>query len=208
MSVEGSIVIEPFRHVPSLSDYPKKFTLKDGRDVIIRPMVKEDVDMLFDFFSSLKPEDKQFLRDDVSRKAVIEKWAENLDYENVLPLLALYNGRIVADGTLHASNYFWTRHVAEIRVVVAEDFRNVGLGKKLVSELFFNAVKRGFKKVVAQMPFYQLNAVRIFESLGFEKEAILKKHVMIQGKGLSDLLIMSAFTDNAFQNLRRIFEPL
>jgi len=205
MNVESGIISENFRKIPFLSDYPKRFVLKDGRTVIIRPMLREDADALFDFFISLKPEDKQFFRDDVSKREVIEKWAENLNYEVVLPLLAIYDGRIVADGTLHASNYFWTRHVAEIRIVVAEDFRNLGLGKKIVSELFFNAVKRGFKKVIAQMPFHQLNVIRIFESLGFEKEAILKKHILIQGKGFSDLLIMSAFTDNALQNLRRIF---
>jgi L-amino acid N-acyltransferase YncA len=88
-------------------------------------------------------------------------------------------------------------------LVVAKDFRNVGLGKKIVSELFFIAVKRGFKKIVAQIPFHQQNTIRIFESLGFEKEAILRKHIIVQGKGFSDLLIMSIFTDNVVQSIKR-----
>lgn len=201
-STVSQVQMQYFKRFPLLSDYPKKFVLKDGREVIIRPMVKEDTDNLYDFFSKLDHDDKMFLRDDVSRKETIIKWGENLNYDIVLPIIAIFDDKIVADGTLHASNYFWTRHVAEIRIVVAKDFRNLGLGKKIVSELFFNAVKRGFKKVIAQVPFHQLNTIRIFESLGFEKEAILRKHIMIKGKGLADLLIMSCFTDKVIQNLK------
>ncbi len=200
------IMINAFRKIPSLSDYPKKFIIKDGREVIIRPMIKEDGDKLYEFFAGLDKEDKLFLRDDVSRREVIQRWVENLNYDVVLPILAIHDEKVVADGTLHTSNYFWTRHVAEIRLVVAKDFRQKGLGKKIVSELFFNAIKRGFKKVIAQIPFYQQHTIAIFESLGFEKEAILKKHILVQGRGYSDLLIMSAFTDSSFQGLKRKFE--
>ncbi len=203
MLTEKNSTRDIFKKYPLLSDYPKSFTLKDKREVIIRPMIKEDVEELYKFFSKLDKEDRQFLRDDVSKKEVIQKWAENLNYDIVLPLLAFYNGEVIADGTLHASNYFWSRHVAEIRIVVAKDFRNLGIGKKIVSELFFVSLKRGFKKIVAQIPFYQQNTIRIFESLGFEKEAILRKHIMIQGKFI-DLLIMSIFTDNVVQSIKKV----
>jgi RimJ/RimL family protein N-acetyltransferase len=204
MLTEKNSTRDIFRKYPLLSDYPKSFNLKDKREVIIRPMIKEDVEELYKFFSKLDKEDKQFLRDDVSKKETIQKWADNLNYDVVLPLLAFYNGEVIADGTLHASNYFWTRHVAEIRIVVAKDFRNLGIGKKIVSELFFVSLKRGFKKIVAQIPFYQQNTIRIFESLGFEKEAILRKHIMIQGKFI-DLLIMSIFTDNVVQSIKKSY---
>ncbi len=193
-----------FRSIPFLFDYPKNFSLKDGRKVMVRPMLPSDVDELYAFFANLDREDKLFLRDDVSDISVIKRWAENLNYDIVLPLLAFYDGKVVADGTLHASNFLWTRHVAEIRIAVSKDFRGVGLAKKIISELFFIAIKRGFKKVIAQIPFHQQNVIHIFDSLGFEKEAILRKHIMIQGKGFSDLLIMSAFVGNAIQQLKRV----
>ncbi len=195
---------EIFKRNPALSDYPKTFISKNGVPIIIRPMIKEDAKGLYEFFSGLDKEDKIFLRDDVSNPEVTKKWAENLNYDIVLPLLGIHENKIIADGTLHSSNYFWTRHVAEIRIVVAKDFRNTGIGKKIVSELFFYALKRGFKKITAQVPFYQLNTIRIFEALGFEKEAILKKHILAQGKGYSDLIIMSVFADSAMQSIRRI----
>lgn len=195
---------EVFKRIPALSDYPKIFLTKDGREIIIRPMIKEDAKGLYDFFSGLDKEDKIFLRDDVSNPEVINRWAENLNYDVVLPLLGICEDKIIADGTLHSSNYFWTRHVAEIRIVVAKNFRNTGIGKKIVSELFFYALKRGFKKITAQVPFYQLNTIRIFEALGFEKEAILRKHIIVQGKGYSDLIIMSVFSDIAMQSIRKI----
>ncbi|MEM2175438.1 MAG: GNAT family protein [Candidatus Micrarchaeia archaeon] len=193
-----------FRKIPALSDYPKTFVSKNGKSITIRPMIKEDARGLYEFFSGLDKEDKIFLRDDVSNPEVTRKWAENLNYDIVLPLLGISENKIIADGTLHSSNYFWTRHVAEIRIVVAKDFRNTGIGKKIVSELFFYALKRGFKKITAHVPFYQLNTIKIFETLGFEKEAILRKHIIVQGKGYSDLIIMSVFADSAMQSIRKI----
>lgn len=194
---------EFFKRYPTLSDFPKQVTLKNGKVIQIRPMIKEDAQKLYEFFASLDKEDKLFLRDDVSNFEVIRRWADNLNYDVVLPILGIYEDRIVADGTLHSSNYLWTRHVAEIRIVVAKDFRGSGLAKKIISELFFYALKRGFKKIIAQVPFYQLNTIKIFESLGFEKEAILKKHIMVQGKYF-DLLIMSVFADNVVSSMRKI----
>lgn len=180
-----------FKKDKNLSDYPKTFSLKDGRSIIVRPMIKQDAKKLFTFFNELPDEDKLFLRDDVSNKETINKWVKNLNYNRVLPLVALHKDEIVADATLHLSEYGWSRHVAEIRMVTSHKFRGVGVGAILARELYHQALKRGLEKIFVEMPSDQESTVKIFEKLGFEKEYTLKKHIQdLKGKK-HDLLIMS-----------------
>ena len=102
-----------------LEDYPKKITLPDGASLTLRPMTSDDQYALYSFFVSLAGEDRQFLRNDVADRKLIEKWARNLNYDRVLPILAENDGRIVANATLHYQTFGWGRHVAEVRVTIA-----------------------------------------------------------------------------------------
>ena len=57
-------------------------------------MVKEDQRALFQFFQRVPKEDRLFLRDDVSSPKTIQAWVDGLNYNRVLPLLALVDGKI------------------------------------------------------------------------------------------------------------------
>ena len=174
-----------------LAEYPKVFTLSKGQTVTLRPMVKEDRDKLFEFFKALPEKDRHFLKDDVAKKETIEQWVQSLNYGRVLPIVAEYQGKIVGDATLHRPLHGWQRHVGEIRVVVAKDFRRLGLASLLLREVFDLALKAGLDKIVAEMMVDQKEAVRVFQKLGFVKEAVLSQHVMDLTGKKHDLLIMT-----------------
>jgi len=172
-------------------DYPKHAKLRDGREITLRPMVREDEEALLDFFRRLPPEDRLFLKDDVTDPNVIKAWAENLDYEKVIPILALFEDRIIGDATLHRTRHGWSTHVGEIRLVTDPEFRRQRLGRILAREIFFLALVLKLDKVVAEMMEDQEGAIRVFTALGFEKEAVLKNHVRdLEGK-YHNLIIMS-----------------
>jgi hypothetical protein len=67
-------------------------TLKDGVHVLLRSMVKEDRAHLDD--------DLRYLRDNVKDAAILQGWCDNLNYDNILPILALVKDRAVGSGTL------------------------------------------------------------------------------------------------------------
>ncbi len=175
----------------NLSDYPKKKTLKDKTEVILRPLKKEDKDELLKFFRSLPTRERLFLKHDVIKEEVIQKWVDNIDYLKVLPILAIVNDKIVGDATLHRTSYGWSKHVGEIAIVVANEFRKKGLGTLLVKELVNYAISTGLDKIFAQMTEKQIPAIKALNKIGFIKEATLKKHVVdISGKK-HNLIIMS-----------------
>jgi RimJ/RimL family protein N-acetyltransferase len=188
-----------------LRAFPKKLTLRDQTVVTLRPMVREDKDELLAFFRRLAPEDRQFLKDDVTRVEVIEIWARNLDYDRVLPILAEYEGRIVGDATLHRQVYGWMRHVGEIRVVTDAYFRRRGLASAMAREIFYLALQFGLDKMVAEMVADQIAAIKVFEKLGFQREARLANHVIDLKGRRHDVVIMTTYIPALMQKMQESF---
>ena len=173
-----------------LTGYPKKVRLQSGTSVTIRPMVKEDADKLYAFFSRVPREDRLFLRDDVSIRDVIDSWTQELDYRKVLPLVAEVGGNIVGDATLHRRTFGWTSHVGKVRLVIDKDYRGKGLGAILIEELIDIAKKAGLEQLVAELMSNQTGALSAFKRLGFEKEAVLFNYVKDQMGEERNLVVM------------------
>ena len=173
-----------------LTVYPKKVRLQSGTSVTIRPMVKEDADKLYAFFSRVPREDRLFLRDDVSIRDVIESWTQELDYRKVLPLVAEVGGNIVGDATLHRRTFGWTSHVGKVRLVIDKDYRGKGLGTALIEELIDIAKKAGLEQLVAELMSDQTGALSAFKGLGFEKEAVFFNYVKDQMGEERNLVVM------------------
>ncbi len=82
-----------------------------GTHVTFRPLEPTDANRLLQFFNRVPAEDRFYLKEDVTSAEVIENWVQHIDYNRVLPLLALIDGEIVADATLHRSRAGAHRHL-------------------------------------------------------------------------------------------------
>ena len=171
--------------------YPKKLQLNDGRVVEIRPMESSDLDALVDFFGRLPTDSTDFLKDDVKDPAVVTRFVANYNPELVWPVLALKDGRVVGDATLHMQQRGWRRHVGEVRVVVDPEFRRSHLAIGMIHELVDQASLRKLAKLEAQILGSQVGALRAFQQLGFTEEARLKGHALDAAGHTHDLLIMT-----------------
>lgn len=187
-----------------LKDYPKKERLKNGNEVLLRPMHKEDYQALHNFFSSLPLEDRLFLKEDVGNPEVINTWIKNLDYSRIIPILAEINGIIIGDATLHLRQFGWSRHAGEIRVVTDAKFRRQGLGLLLTREIFLLAVRLKLEKIVAEMTDTQGSAINIFKTLGFKQEAVLKDYVMDLTGKKHNLVIMTHDVETIWDEIQNI----
>ena len=118
-----------------MEGFRKEGILKDGTRVILRPMNQDDREKLIDFFSRVTEEDRLYLRSDVRNPKIIDHWVKHIDYKKVFPLLAEVDGKIIGDATLHMRKTGWKRHLGNVRVVVAKEYQNKGLGTLLINEL-------------------------------------------------------------------------
>ncbi len=175
------------------SEYPKGVKLQDDSEVWLRPLRPDDRDRLYAFFQQLPTRDRRYFKHDVSQREVITNWCQNIDYDKVLPILAVAkeddHERVVADATLHTERHGWATHVAKIRCVIAKEMRKKGLAIIMLREVYDRAVMRGIQKIQAEIRDDNTQAIALIKRLGFKKEAVLKKHAMdMQGK-LHDMII-------------------
>jgi RimJ/RimL family protein N-acetyltransferase len=174
-----------------LDRYPQRITLKDGTELILRAMNKQDERDLVEFFEGLEDADRLYMRNDVTNYRVVREWFNNLNYSRVFPLLAVHEGRIVANATLHRKPHGWMRHVGEIRIVVSPDFRKRGLASTMFTELIHTAAEAGLDKLTAEMAASQTAAIEVFRKMGFKDETTLKSYIMDARGDVHDLLIMT-----------------
>jgi L-amino acid N-acyltransferase YncA len=170
--------------------YPHTIPLENGFQVTLRPLLKVDVEALKKYFQDLHVEDRICLKEDVTDPKIIENWIYNLDYDHVLPLVALDQGRIVGDATLHFSPIGWTKHQGEIRLTTDPQYREKGLGTILVQHLIDTAEGLGLEQLSAEIPPVLDKAFYLFEKMGFKEVAVLKGFVRDQEDHESDLVLM------------------
>jgi RimJ/RimL family protein N-acetyltransferase len=170
--------------------YQKEGVLKDGTRVKLRPLVKEDREMLLKFFQGLDAKELLFLRSDVRDPAVIDHWVNHIDYRRVFPLVAEAEGRIVGDITLHMRQKGWKRHLGNVRVVVAKDYQGRGLGTLLINEIVELAGEFGLEKLLAEIHFQAVGAFNAFKNAGFSVKAIFEDLVKDPAGKSSDLVVM------------------
>jgi RimJ/RimL family protein N-acetyltransferase len=189
-----------------LKDYPKEVIMKSGDKFNLRPMVKEDERKLLAFFSRLPEEDRVFLRDDVTDRKVIKSWAENINYEHVIPILAETEGQIVGDATLHRITTEQPQKIGEIRIVIDKDFRRRGLGALLAKELYYLALSLKFGKLVVEVFEEQKGVLEMCKFLGFRHEKILiSRAVDLKGRK-RNLVVMIEDVDVLWKAMEDLFQ--
>jgi len=183
-------------------EYPKQAKLRDGTPIVLKPFERKDKDALLLFFQKLPEEDRLFLKDDVTDPAVVNRWAIELNYDKVFPILAWKGTEVVADATLHKNTGGWMKHVGTIRIAIARECQRQGMGSILANELFLHALKSGLEKIVAEMMETQEGAKKVFEKLGFKQEAVLRGHVRDQTGVRHDLLILTKDLEEFWANIQ------
>ena len=176
--------------------------LKDGKKIIIRSLVAQDLEALMTFYRALPPDDRKYLRVDVTDRDVVSQRIKPAG--NVHRIVAVFNKKIVADGALELSGEEWRRHQAEIRVIVARPFRRKGLGLVMMRELYFLAAEKNIEQVVAKMMRPQKEAQTICRKLGFHEQALLPDYVRDLSGKAQDLLIMMCDLRDMWQELDQL----
>ncbi len=170
--------------------YPNTASLEDGTTITLRPLLKEDEAALLAYFQSLPPGDRLCLKEDVTDPKVIKNWVYEMDYDNILPLIALLNGQIVGDATLHFSPIGWTRHLGEVRLTTSTQYRVRGLGTILIQNLIDIATRLGLEQLSAEIPPVLDKAFYLFEKVGFKEVAHLAGFVRDLEGAESDLVLL------------------
>jgi GNAT superfamily N-acetyltransferase len=157
-----------------MNDLKKKGKLKDGTEVLLRPMVKDDRKAVGDFFGRLTVSVLQYVRNDVTDPKVLDQWFDNLNYDRAFPLLAFKDNKVVANGTLHRVGYGWRKHLGTLRIVVEPEFHGKGLGTLMINELVDLSHEFGLEKLMVEFPLRAHGALAMFKKAGFSPRAVIE----------------------------------
>ena len=163
----------------------------NGIPVEIGRMTPAMASELARFVAGLPAHDLLFLTRDISHPKVIAAWMEAIAEGRVASLVARSDGEVVGCTAIVTRELSWSRHVGDLRVLVAPALRGQGLGRELIQDCFAQALELGLEKLCVQMTVDQRAAIAVFEELGFRAEALLHKHVKDREGRLHDLALLS-----------------
>ena len=170
--------------------YPRTVASGDSQ-VEIALMTAGDRAALVEFVAALPVHDLLFVPRDLGHPKVVDAWMRSLESGELTSLVARHEGAMVGCTAIVSDDLSWSRHVGELRVLVAPAWRGRGLGRILIQECFAKALELGLKKLVAQMTADQRAAIALFEELGFRAEAVLRNHVADRDGKLHHLALLS-----------------
>ena len=140
----------------------RSIVLKDGRSVHIRPLRPDDIEKSLAFFAALDPEERRYLRRDVTRREVVVGRIRENDSMEAERLVATYDDEIVADGSFERERFSWGEKIGQ-----------------------HNA-----DRINVRMLRPQIAAREIFRRLGFREEYVLPDHVRDLEGNLQDMILM------------------
>lgn len=178
--------------------------LTDGREILIRsPKADRDLDKLLAFFSALPAEVKNHLRYDVGKDRDAGACRlQQIDGRDHWRLVAeLQDGTFVGDGTMDREPFGWTRHIANMRIVVGAGFDALGVREAICEELMRLAQAAGIERIETEVLPEHESYIRFLSQLGFEREMVRKNRAKgVDGK-LHDLVILSNDLESVWKRL-------
>jgi len=179
--------------------------LTDGTEVTIRTLESSDLDKLYSFFQSLSPEDRLYLRVDVTDRSVVAQRLSNASLRNIKRIAALVDDEIVADGALELNPHGWESHIGEFRLIVSRSVQRKGLGMLMAEELYTLAMNEKVEEMIVKIAAPQQAASSIFHRMGFHDDVVFKNYVKdISGKR-HDLMVLRCNLEALWQEIENYF---
>ena len=171
-------------------DYPRRIEC-GGVSVELRRFGSGDAAAVLDFAQALPPYDLLFINRDITQSRVVKAWLAEIAEGDISTVLAVADGVVVGCCAVVSDKLSWSRHVGEVRVLVATSMRERGLGRLLAQEALIEGIARGLAKLTVRLTTDQRGAIAVFEGLGFRGEALLRDQVAGRDGVRHDIAILA-----------------
>ncbi len=157
------------------------FTTKKGRNITIRVVDKNDAQKLMDFINPIFAEDtfllrgpKDLVKDIKEQEKYVKEQLKKLRKKEGFLFLAVYEDKIIASTDLRRGQ-FRHKHMGEIGITVSQDFREEGIGQKLLELVEQEAKTLSLKALYLACFACNPRAIHVYEKWGMKKVGVLPK---------------------------------
>ena len=162
----------------ALDKYPCETKLRDGTNVVVRPVGRQDAARLQKFFLSVPDEERLFVKQPITDQTLFRQWCQQPDFERNLPLLMLHGKKVIGEATLHQRSGGWKRHIGLITLLTHPEYRGRDVSKILVRELIEIARCCGLRRLEAEVNGERKIALEVLAQLGFSQLMHLEDYVL------------------------------
>ena len=130
-----------------LRQYESRLLLKNGAEVLLRPVVPSDAPLLVDMFNKMTPRSRylRFMSNNLELPEGLLHQFTHLDYHASFAIACLVEANDQTE-IIAVARYSHDpdEHIADLGVAVRDDWQNLGIGKSLLSKIIIIGKKMIF----------------------------------------------------------------
>lgn len=170
-------------------------TTREEMDCTIREAIPADARGVIELLNKTATQTGFMTQGEEGLNITVEEEAHELDSiyssENNSVIVALVEGKIIGIASISASSKPKIEHIGEIGIVIDKDYWGMGLGRLMMEDILEWADESSIlKRLELKVQHRNGRARALYESLGFDLEAIMKYGVKDNGEFL-DVCLMS-----------------
>jgi len=166
------------------------FQLKDGRAVIFNELNAQDLPKMMQVFNSVIEEQVYFPRDEgVPDLETARQWYQEHCKAGLLYLAARVDGEFIGGATIEPGRGK-TSHMAYFGIYLEQQFRNLGIGTRLIKRIIEIAQEKGFELIKLTVFSSNQKALRLYQRFGFKEVGRIKAGVKFSNGTYNDEIIM------------------
>ncbi len=165
------------------------YTSKHGRRIEVRRAARRDIAPILKLWQAIADERKYIFTERIGPDQRA-RWSKSVGDQGILMVVAEVDDEIVGMLTLgRYGEVEKTRHIRNLGMGVAKEFRGIGVGRVLVDYAVKWAKRKGVEKIVLSVFSTNRKAIRLYEKFGFEHEGARKRQFVIGGRHVSEILM-------------------
>jgi RimJ/RimL family protein N-acetyltransferase len=176
----------------------RRFSAKDGRQVMLRTLRWEDLDDCIELINSLVAEGANIAKNDkVTREEEVEWLAgalSRMERGEKFYLVAEVDGKVVGNSEIGRRLGGYDKHVGSIGIAIKKGFRDVGVGTEMMKALIKQGREMGLKVLTLTAFANNKRAIHVYEKLGFQQTGQIPKKFFKRGKFIDELIMTLILT--------------
>jgi ribosomal protein S18 acetylase RimI-like enzyme len=160
----------------------------------VRPARQTDFEGLVDTIRDVTAEDTYVVAETIAEQLLYEDAVNRHNTaESRVFFVATVDGEVVGWSHLDLPQLETLRSTAQLTVGVRSDYRDNGLGSRLVERALGWAEANGYRKVYNSVPMTNDEALAFLENRGWETEGVRKDHYTIGDRHVDEVMLAYTF---------------
>jgi RimJ/RimL family protein N-acetyltransferase len=170
----------------------RRFTAKDGREVVLRAPHWSDLDDMLDFINTLVEEGADITVDKKKTREEEVDWLarllSSLEKNKQIAVVAEVNGRFIGQVEVGPRGGR-SKHVGNLGISIKDGYRDIGIGTELMLEAEVQARRLGIKIIFLEVYATNKRARHVYEKAGYSEVGCLPKAALRDGEYIDSIMM-------------------